>query len=82
MVLNFHDEINLALAIDPRFEKAKKRRLPGVQLQVVDHNFSFARKDEGGMGALSGRLFSLLSTATLLLFVCCLFVHLSSFVLH
>lgn len=48
IVINFHDEINLAYAVDPKFEKSKKRRLQGVQLQVVDHNFAFERRDEGG----------------------------------
>ena len=46
-MVNFHDEINLAYAIDPKFEKSKKRRLQGVQLQVVDYDFAFERKDEG-----------------------------------
>jgi hypothetical protein len=47
VVLNYHDEINMALAVDPKFEKSKKRRQQGVQLQVIDHNFSFERRDEG-----------------------------------
>mgnify|MGYP003387915963 CR=1 FL=1 len=47
VVLGFHDEINLAFAMDPRFQKSKKRRLQGVQLQVTDYNFAFERKDEG-----------------------------------
>ena len=47
VVLNFYDEINLAYAIDPKFEKSKKRRMPGVQLQVVDYDFAVERKDEG-----------------------------------
>lgn len=46
-MLNYHDEINMALAVDPKFEKSKKRRQQGVQLQVIDHNFSFERRDEG-----------------------------------
>lgn len=49
VVLNYHDEINMALAVDPKFEKSKKRRQQGVQLQVIDHNFSFERRDEGAL---------------------------------
>ena len=57
VVLNFHDEINLACAIDPKFEKSKKRRQPGVQLQVVAHDFAFERRDEGAGLDLSSSYF-------------------------
>lgn len=53
IVLNYHDEINLAFAINPKFEKSKKRKLQGVQLQVIDHNFAFERRDEGVWGSSS-----------------------------